>query len=111
MARATPTAGRQQVQERAELLSVISHELRTPLTSVIGYTEILLGGDAGELSNEQVAMLERISSNGARLFELVEALLCAALERNLHGATVDVTDVVLEAVRSACGGETPLPIV
>ena len=108
MARPTTTAGRQQVDERAELLSFISHELRTPLTSVIGYTEVLLGGDAGDLSSEQVAMLERISTNSARLFELIEALLCAALERNRHGVTVDVADVVLHAMRVS-GLEGPLP--
>jgi signal transduction histidine kinase len=109
---ARPTSTPEQcevVAERAELLSSISHELRTPLTSVIGYTEVLLGGDTGDLTDEQVAMLARIASNGARLLELIEGLLCAANDRNLHGATVDVSDVVLEVVRSACGGEDPVP--
>ena len=109
MARAASTAGRQQVDARAELLSFISHELRTPLTSVIGYSEILLAGETGDLLPEQVAMVQRISANGARLFELIEALLCAAIERNLDGSTVDVADVVLEAMRSACGTEVPGP--
>ena len=55
------------------------------------------------------SMVERIATNGARLFELIEALLGAALERNQHGATVDVSDVVLQAVASACGGNGPVP--
>ena len=110
MSRPTTPSGRQQVDQRAELLSFISHELRTPLTSVIGYTEVLLGGDTGDLSSEQSAMLERIATNSARLFGLIEALLCAATERNLHGGSVDVTEVVLQAMRSA-GVEVTLPAV
>jgi signal transduction histidine kinase len=111
MACPSSTAGRQQVDERAELLSFISHELRTPLTSVIGYSEILLSGDAGDLQTEQVAMIQRIATSGARLFELIEALLCAAAERNLHGATVDVSDVLLQAMRSSCDVEGTSPVV
>lgn len=108
MTRPTIPAGRPQVDQRAELLSFISHELRTPLTSVMGYTEVLLGGDTGDLSAEQAAMLERVATNGARLFELIEALLCAAIERNLDGETVDVADVVLEAMRAAgCASDRP----
>ena len=111
MSRPTTTAGRQQVHERAELLSFISHELRTPLTSVIGFTEILLGGDTGDLTPEQVAMLERIATSGERLFELIEALLCTAIERNLHGATVDVAEVIRQVLRSTGGADGLVPTV
>jgi signal transduction histidine kinase len=99
----------QQTRDRSELLSSISHELRTPLTSVIGYTEILLGQDAGELNAEQAAMLERVAANGERLFELIDGLLSAANERNLDGDSVDVSDVVSQVVRASCGVDGPIP--
>ena len=40
----------QQLDEaKSDFISSVSHELRTPLTSIIGYTEMLVDGDAGDL--------------------------------------------------------------
>ena len=33
-----------------QFVSSVSHELRTPLTSIVGYNELLLDGEAGELT-------------------------------------------------------------
>lgn len=88
----------QRSQDRAALIASISHELLTPLTSVVGYSEVLLSGDTGDLAAEQRAMLERVASNGDRLLELIEGLLCAARERLEHGGAIDVADVVLQVV-------------
>ncbi len=91
-----------EADHRAELFSSISHELRTPLTSVIGYTEVLLSGDAGELNDEQVSMLARVSVNGERLLELIEGLLGAAHERTAGGEPVDVADIFLKVFMASC---------
>jgi signal transduction histidine kinase len=101
--------GIRQAHQHAELFSSISHELRTPLTSVIGYTEVLLSGEAGELNDEQVVMLGRVSVNGERLLELIEGLLGAAHERAAGGGTVDVADVFLKVFMASCeaGERTP----
>ena len=40
---------------RRETIGSIDHELRTPLTSVIGYTEIVLSGEVGDLNETQTA--------------------------------------------------------
>ena len=57
-----------------ELLSRLSHELRTPLNSVIGFSRLLGNNRAGNQRAEDIAMLERIRSNGERLLDLVEDL-------------------------------------
>src|SRR5204862_3472367 len=36
-----------------DFVANVSHELRTPLTTVVGNTEMLLDGDAGELTGAQ----------------------------------------------------------
>ena len=40
-----------------QFVSVVSHELRTPLTSMVGYLELVLEGEAGELTDEQQQFL------------------------------------------------------
>jgi PAS domain S-box-containing protein len=62
-------------QAKTDFLSSVSHELRTPLASVLGYTEMLEDGAAGELSQKQVDLVSRIDRNGRRLLALIEDLL------------------------------------
>jgi signal transduction histidine kinase len=79
---------------RDELLPLIDHELRTPLTAVVGYTEMLLSGDAGELNRDQERMLASVEASGARLVELVEAVVRVADECLSSEQELDVADVV-----------------
>ncbi|MBV9830331.1 MAG: HAMP domain-containing histidine kinase [Marmoricola sp.] len=56
-------------------MSTVSHELRTPTTSIVGYTEMLRDGSAGEPTPEQVPMLDAIARNGRRLIAVASDLL------------------------------------
>ena len=58
-----------------EFVSTVSHELRTPTTSIVGYTEMLRDGSAGEPTAEQLPMLDAIARNGERLISLASDLL------------------------------------
>jgi protein-histidine pros-kinase len=60
---------------RQEFFASVSHELRTPLTSIIGYTDLLLAGDAGELTERQQIFLEVTHRNARRELRLVNDLL------------------------------------
>jgi signal transduction histidine kinase len=80
---------------------MISHELRTPLTSVIGYSEMLLEGMAGELNDEQKTYIDTIREKGDSLLALIASLLdmskieAGALRLNI--SQVDVRTVVEQA--------------
>ncbi len=56
-------------------LATMSHELRTPLNSIIGFSEVLLGGIAGELNAEQRTQLGIIHKSGQQLLALISDVL------------------------------------
>lgn len=60
---------------KSSFLATVSHELRTPLTSVIGYSEMLLEGIAGDLNDEQRDYLSTIMEKGESLLGLISQLL------------------------------------
>ena len=60
---------------KSKFLSHCSHELRTPLTSIKGFTENLLQGMVGTLSDRQHLYLTRINANSDRLTRMIADLL------------------------------------
>jgi PAS domain S-box-containing protein len=92
---------RQLDQAKNEFVSTVSHELRTPITSIVGYTEMLQDGVAGELRPEQARLLDVVRRNGERLVTLVEDLLTlSSIESGTFAtdlAEVDLRDVACQA--------------
>ncbi|MGN6252867.1 MAG: ATP-binding protein [Marmoricola sp.] len=60
---------------KSDFVANVSHELRTPLATIIGCTELLEDGAAGELSGLQADLVERMNRNSTRLLGLIEDLL------------------------------------
>jgi two-component system, NarL family, sensor histidine kinase BarA len=60
---------------KSNFLATVSHELRTPLTSIIGYSEMLSEGIAGELHGEQKEFVGTIHEKGEQLLQLIMSLL------------------------------------
>jgi signal transduction histidine kinase len=60
---------------KSNFLATVSHELRTPLTSIIGYSEMLAEGIAGELQGEQLEFVKTIHEKGEQLLQLIMSLL------------------------------------
>jgi signal transduction histidine kinase len=85
-------------------VSGVSHELRTPLTSMLGYLEILLGGEVGELGEEQQHFVEIIDRNCHRLAELIDDILfMSRLDSGrfkLERASLDLCELVQERLES-----------
>src|SRR5215472_9717505 len=69
------TKEREAERIKDEFVSLVSHELRTPLTSIKGYVDLLIDGDAGEVTEEQKEFLEIVKNNSDRLVMLVNDLL------------------------------------
>lgn len=60
---------------KSQFLANMSHELRTPLNAVIGYSEAMLGGMAGEFTAQQQKLLGHIQHNSRRLLALINDIL------------------------------------
>jgi signal transduction histidine kinase len=60
---------------KSNFLATVSHELRTPLTSIIGYSEMLAEGIAGDMTAEQKDFVRTIHEKGEQLLELISGLL------------------------------------
>jgi signal transduction histidine kinase len=65
-------------QLKSDFLGNISHELRTPLSVVIGFVSLLLDEPIGNLTPEQLGILERVHENSEELLEQIDNLLCVA---------------------------------
>jgi signal transduction histidine kinase len=89
---------------KSAFLATVSHELRTPLTSVIGYSEMLLEGIAGEMNEEQREYVSTIMEKGESLLELISQILdLSKIESGsmrLHKEDFDVEAVVRHAMTS-----------
>jgi PAS domain S-box-containing protein len=88
-----------------EFVALVSHELRTPLTSILGYLELVLEGDVGEINEEQEHFLRIIERNSGRLLRLVgDLLFVAQIEAGkiaLERQDVDLAELARECVEAA----------
>ncbi|MFH0800567.1 MAG: HAMP domain-containing sensor histidine kinase [Pseudomonadota bacterium] len=89
---------------KSEFLATISHELRTPLTAIIGFSELLMEGVMGELTEEQKECLGEVLHNSADLQRLINSLLditkIEAGRMRLDVHEFDLTETVRRVCRS-----------
>lgn len=83
--------------ESNNLLSLASHELRTPLSIVKWYTEMLLDGDAGPLTDDQTKYLRTIQTSNQRAIDLIRSLLNVS-RLDLGTFSVNPTDTDLRLI-------------
>ncbi len=60
---------------KSEFLANMSHELKTPLNAIIGFSEIMVGGMAGELAQDQKEYLQEILNSGRDLLSMIKDIL------------------------------------
>ena len=89
---------------KSNFLATVSHELRTPLTSIIGYSEMLVAGIAGDLNEEQRDFIATIHEKGEQLLELIKGLLdLTKLESgtlNLHKLDTPILPILKDIVHT-----------
>jgi signal transduction histidine kinase len=68
-------AAREANQAKSDFLANMSHELRSPLNAIIGFSEVLKEGQAGELSLRQKDYCAEIFNSGQHLLSLINDIL------------------------------------
>jgi len=80
---------------KSNFLATVSHELRTPLTSIIGYSEMLVEGLAGDMTAEQREFVQTIRDKGEQLLQLIKGLLdLSKLESGTMSLRKSQTDIL-----------------
>jgi len=69
------TQAQEATRLKSEFLASMSHEFRTPLNAIIGFSEMLLSSNYGNLSNKQREYLNNIAVSGKHLLRLVNDIL------------------------------------
>ena len=91
-------------EAKTEFISFVSHELKQPMTSIKGYTDLLIKGTAGELTDMQNSFLETVRSNVDRMNTLVSDLLdISRIESGrmrLEFENASIEKVIKEALRT-----------
>jgi PAS domain S-box-containing protein len=60
---------------KSEFLAMMSHELRTPLGVILGYTDLMMEGEFGAVTEEKRGVLGRVRKSAAGLLDLIMAML------------------------------------
>ncbi len=85
---------------KSSFLANMSHELRTPLNSILGFSDVMLEGIDGPLSDYMENDLKLIQKNGQHLLHLINDVLdMAKIESgrmNLHPEKVKVHSILDE---------------
>jgi signal transduction histidine kinase len=93
---------------RIKFVSLVAHELKNPMTSIKGYSELLLSGKMGQLSDQQSTFLSTIRRNTVRVQQLIDDLRDLTAQEtgnmSLKFGPTNFPLIVLESVRPQQNG-------
>ena len=83
---------------KSKFLSNVSHELRTPLNHIMGFTELILGKNFGDLNESQEEYLTDIYKSSEHLLSLVNQVLdvskIEAGKLDLHKSEINLKKIL-----------------
>jgi signal transduction histidine kinase len=89
---------------KSQFVSAAAHELKNPLTSIKGYSDLLVGGAVGPVSDGQASFLTTIRTNAVRMETLVSDLQdisrIEAGQLQLHFSNVSLVEITDEVERT-----------
>lgn len=102
---------------KSAFLANMSHELRTPLNSILGFSDVILEGIDGPLTDYMQNDLKLIQKNGQHLLSLINDVLDMAKidagRMNLHPEKFRVHDLLEDviSITSSLANEKGLPLL
>jgi signal transduction histidine kinase/predicted nucleic acid-binding Zn-ribbon protein len=88
--------------ERHEAIVSLANEFRTPMTAMTGYTDLLLGEQAGILTEMQQKFLERVKANVEQLNQLLNDMIQIASPdtrpMEMSPQSVDLIEIIEDAI-------------
>jgi len=88
--------------ERQEAIVSIANEFRTPMTAITGYADLLLGEQAGLLTEMQQQFLERVRANVEQLGHLLNDIVSTASPDSrpieLSPQLINLIEIIEEAI-------------
>jgi signal transduction histidine kinase len=72
-------------EAKNEFLTLASHQLRTPISAISWFTEMLLQGDAGKLTETQKEYIDQVHESNKRSATIVDAIIMVS---NLQGTQI-----------------------
>ncbi len=90
-------------RSKSEFVSTVSHELKIPMTSIKGYSDLMIAGATGPLTDKQTDFLNTIRANVSRMATLVSDL--ADISRietghlRIEPSAVNAKDVIEDIVK------------
>ncbi|RYZ59225.1 MAG: PAS domain-containing hybrid sensor histidine kinase/response regulator, partial [Proteobacteria bacterium] len=88
-------------------LANMSHELRTPMNAILGFSQLLVAGEVGPLSEMQAEFVSDIDSSGRHLLRLINDILdlskVEAGKLELYPEDVDLRALTEDSVQLAIG--------
>src|SRR3954469_22811706 len=87
---------------QSDVLQSVVHDLRTPMTVIKGYIQLLLNGNAGSMSSDQMQLLQRSVGPLEDLIQLTDNLMQSiSLQRDqveVSFAPVDLDRLLAETI-------------
>ncbi|MFZ0447843.1 MAG: hybrid sensor histidine kinase/response regulator [Desulfatiglandaceae bacterium] len=99
---------REQEKIRRNMISLVSHELRSPLAATVQYLEVILGGMAGEISDDVKEMMARCSERLREMLDLVHRWLSLATFDSFKMSEQFEDTSLLDIAREAISSSKPL---